>query len=253
METSSPKFNINDAAQAKALLEAAANHLGREVNVTVCRAALREQDGEATTSIQSQEEEPDDFYEFTQEDYARMLASKKPETHLKTKKIRDAEEAARRARLTKAIIRVQFPDNYILEAKFQPSDSLLSLIDLLKKVISRVDLPFYLYTTPPKQRLQDMMKDFYTLGLVPGGLVHFSFDLSKGAGITEEEQSRILATPYLQSDMMALKDLHLLVAPAAQTTESLESTPAAFPQQRAEQPSSRRPGKSGVKPKWMKL
>ena len=43
-----------------------------------------------------------------------------------------------------AVIRVLFPDNYILEAKFQASDSLSELIDLLRKVISRPDIPFYL-------------------------------------------------------------------------------------------------------------
>ncbi|KAI5077916.1 hypothetical protein GOP47_0007740 [Adiantum capillus-veneris] len=250
METSAPKCTTDDAAQAKALLEAAAIHLGREVNVSVRRAALREKDGDASASIQSQEEESDDFYEFTEEDYARMLASKKPETFLKTKKIRDAEEAARRTRLTKSIIRVQFPDNYIVEAKFQPSDSLLTLIDLLKKVISRVDVPFDLYTTPPKQTLQDMKKDFYSLGLVPGALVYFSYNLSKG--FSEEEQSRILSTPYLQSDVMALKDLHLSIAPVTRT-ESPGNTPAAFNQQRMEQQSNKRPGKLGLKPKWMKL
>ncbi|MCO5571658.1 hypothetical protein L7F22_025405 [Adiantum nelumboides] len=249
METSASECITDDAGQAKALLEAAAIHVGREVCVTFCRAALREKDGDAAVSAPNQEES-DDFYEFTEEDYARLLASKKPETFLRTKKIRDAEEAARRARLTKAIIRVQFPDNYIVEAKFQPSDSLLTLIDFLKKIISRVDVPFYLYTTPPKQRLQDTKKDLYTLGLVPGGLVHFSYDFSKG--FSEEEQSRILSTSYLQIDVMALKDLHMLITPAIQI-ESLEKDHTTFTQQRSEQQSNKRPGKTGVKPKWLKL
>jgi tether containing UBX domain for GLUT4 len=89
---------------------------------------------------------------------------------LKTKKIRDAEAAAKRASITKvrsswnmcvlaysspdrngisvfflqAVIRVLFPDNYFLEAKFQPSDSLSLLFDLLSKVVSRPDIPFYI-------------------------------------------------------------------------------------------------------------
>ena len=46
--------------------------------------------------------------------------------------------------LVQAVIRVLFPDNYILEAKFQASDSLSKLVDLLRKVISRPDIPFYL-------------------------------------------------------------------------------------------------------------
>lgn len=43
-----------------------------------------------------------------------------------------------------AVIRVRFPDNYTLEAKFHPSDTVQSLMDLLMKVIARPDLPFYI-------------------------------------------------------------------------------------------------------------
>ncbi|KAH6556625.1 hypothetical protein KP509_1Z166400 [Ceratopteris richardii] len=151
-----------------ALLAAAAEQLGREISVTISRAVLNE-NNDATYSLHVQEE-----------DYARELASRKSVSHFKTKKIRDAEAAARRARVTKAIIRVQFPDNYILQVTFQPSDTLVSLTELLKKVISRTDLPFSLYITPPKVHLCDLTKDFYELGLCPGGLVHFVYDIPEG-------------------------------------------------------------------------
>ncbi|KAH6556628.1 hypothetical protein KP509_1Z166400 [Ceratopteris richardii] len=178
MEASSDKCTITNAAQAKALLAAAAEQLGREISVTISRAVLNE-NNDATYSLHVQEE-PDSFYVFTEEDYARELASRKSVSHFKTKKIRDAEAAARRARVTKAIIRVQFPDNYILQVTFQPSDTLVSLTELLKKVISRTDLPFSLYITPPKVHLCDLTKDFYELGLCPGGLVHFVYDIPEG-------------------------------------------------------------------------
>jgi tether containing UBX domain for GLUT4 len=41
-------------------------------------------------------------------------------------------------------IRVRFPDNHTLEATFQPSDTIQSLIDLLNKVIAQPEKPFYL-------------------------------------------------------------------------------------------------------------
>jgi hypothetical protein len=43
-----------------------------------------------------------------------------------------------------AIIRVQFPDNYVLEAAFLPTDQLTLLVDLLQKVILHPDARFYL-------------------------------------------------------------------------------------------------------------
>lgn len=245
------ELTTKDAAQAKVLLEAVAEHLGREISVSICQAAILKNDGVVTGSAQIQEEESDDFYEFTEQDYARMLASKKTEVHLKTKKIRDAEAASRRARITKTIIRVQFPDTYILEAKFQPSDTLLSLIDLLKKVISRSELPFYLYTTPPKQRLQDLNKDFYSAGLVPGALIHFSYDMPKG--VTEDEWSMILAAPYLRSDVMALRDLHLILKPVTDAGRPESTSFADASQPITEQQSNTKPRKTGSKPKWMKL
>jgi len=35
-------------------------------------------------------------------------------------------------------------------------------------------------TTPPKERIKDMLKDFYSAGFVPGAIVYFSYDVPKG-------------------------------------------------------------------------
>ncbi|KEH25430.1 hypothetical protein MtrunA17_Chr6g0458911 [Medicago truncatula] len=122
-----------------------------------------------------QEEETDDYYEFTAEDYYKLLATKKEDKFLKTKKLREAEVAARRSRITKAVIRVRFPDNHILEATFHPSDTIKSLIDLIDKEIAQPDKPFYLYTTPPKKLIKDFSQDFYTAGFSPGAIVYLSY------------------------------------------------------------------------------
>ncbi|KAJ0428959.1 putative plant UBX domain-containing protein [Helianthus annuus] len=124
--------------------------------------------------------EPDEFYEFTAEDYYRILATKKEDKFLKTRKIREAEEAARRSRITKAVIRVRFPDNHTLEATFHPSETLQILIDLLIKVLAQPDLPFHIYTTPPKKQIKDLSQDFYSAGFAPGAIVYFSYDQPKG-------------------------------------------------------------------------
>lgn len=46
--------------------------------------------------------------------------------------------------VVQAVIRVRFPDNYILEATFHPSETIKSLLDLLVKVIAHPELPFYI-------------------------------------------------------------------------------------------------------------
>ncbi|XP_038989914.1 plant UBX domain-containing protein 1-like [Phoenix dactylifera] len=101
-----------EAEQAKAKLLAVAEELGHEIRI------------------------------FTNS--ANSAASKEYLLLQVTRKMREAEAAARRARITKAVIRVRFPDNYILEAKFQPSEKIESLMHLLMKVVARPDLPFYL-------------------------------------------------------------------------------------------------------------
>ncbi|KAB2602584.1 tether containing UBX domain for GLUT4-like [Pyrus ussuriensis x Pyrus communis] len=119
----------------------------------------------------------DEFYDFTPEDYYHIQRTRqKEDKFLKTQKIREAEDAKRRSKITKAVIRVRFPDNRTVDATFHPSDKIQSLVDYLRKVGARPELPFYLFTAPPKQVLRDMSQDFYSAGFVPGAVVHLSLN-----------------------------------------------------------------------------
>ncbi|RWR95117.1 plant UBX domain-containing protein 1 isoform X1 [Cinnamomum micranthum f. kanehirae] len=161
-----------DKTQAKIM--AVAKELGREIHLFPTSATPSNKSLSALTSHSGESE---DFYDFTKEDYYRVLKHRKEERFLKTCKLREAEEAERRSKITKAVIRVCFPNNYTLEAKFHPSETVQSLMDLLMKVVARLDLPFYIYTTPPKKQVKEMSKDFYSLGFAPGAKVYFSYDL----------------------------------------------------------------------------
>ncbi|KAI3813107.1 hypothetical protein L1987_17823 [Smallanthus sonchifolius] len=231
-----------DSQFAKEKLAAAKQNYGREIRVF-----------ETTTSSQTSNEptsneEPDEFFEFTAEDYYRILATKKEDKFFKTKKIREAEEAARRSRITKAMIRVRFPDNHTLEATFHPSETVQSLIDLLMKVLAQPDLPFYIFTTPPKKQIKDMSQDFYSLGFTPGAIVYFSYDQPKVDGDVAT------SGPFLKEDVMSLKGLELVpeqVKPEvdqATTTGSVAATAPAPVQER--KPAA---DKKMVKPKWLKM
>ncbi|XP_057482086.1 plant UBX domain-containing protein 1-like [Actinidia eriantha] len=96
----------------------------------------------------------------------------------KTRKIREAEEGAGRSSTTKVVIRVHFPDDYTLEATFHPSEAIQNLVDL-NSVVAQPELPFYIYTTPLKKQVKDMLQDFYAAGFVPSAIVNFSFDLPR--------------------------------------------------------------------------
>ncbi|KAM7512554.1 hypothetical protein LguiB_011429 [Lonicera macranthoides] len=231
-------IEVMDSQSAKEKLVSAKQKFGREIRVFETSVAS------PTPSDVSNTEEQDDFYEFTAEDYYRILGKKKEDKFLKTRKIREAEEAARRSRITKAVIRVRFPDNITLEVKFHPTETIQSLVDLIVKVIARPELPFYIYTTPPKTQVKDMSQDFYSAGFAPGAIVYFSYDLPKG----DEGAS---SGPFLQEEILSLKGLEIVpeqVEPAQPPPEPVAANASPVVQER--KPAS---DKKPVKPKWLKM
>ncbi|KAJ6692077.1 PLANT UBX DOMAIN-CONTAINING PROTEIN 1-RELATED [Salix purpurea] len=165
--------DIMEAEAAKAKFAAVKEKFGRDLHVFETSVVS------SSLPRASNDENTDDFYEFTPEDYYRLLRTKKEDKYLKTKKIREAEEAARRSRITKTAIRIHFPDNHTLEVVFNPSEKIQSLFDLLSRVLAQPEVPFYLYTTPPKKQIKDLSQDFYSAGLIPGAIVYFSYDMPK--------------------------------------------------------------------------
>ncbi|KAI0516088.1 hypothetical protein KFK09_008760 [Dendrobium nobile] len=222
-----------------------ANELGREIRVFTNTA----------TSCSSDEisappnDEPDDFYDFTPEDYYHIIGDKlgAQSQILKTRKMREAEAAARKARVTKAVIRFRFPDNYILEAKFQPSEKIQKLVDLLKKVLARPDLPFYLYTTPPKEQIKDFSKDFYSAGFAPGAIIYFSYDLPKDSELCKVAS----AGPYLRDDVLSLNGLDF-AREAINPIHSDREIPIVEASRDVSEPAQSAKKKQS-KPKWLKL
>lgn len=224
---------------AKARLDAAKEKFGREIHVFETFTPS------ASPTVSSNSEETDDFYEFTAEDYYRLLATKQEDKFLKTRKIREAEEAARRSRVTKAVIRVRFPDNHTLEVTFHPSETFQSLVDFLRKVVAQPDLPFHLYTTPPKKLIKEMSQDFYSAGFIPGAIVYFSWDVPKG-----DDTATANCGPFLCEDIMSLKGLEVVT----EQPESVQSAPEPVvvnppPVAQEQKPAGKKP----VKPKWLKM
>lgn len=234
-----------DSQSAKGKLAAAKQNYGRDIRVFET----------TTTSETSNEpiidEEPDEFFEFTAEDYYRILATKKDDKLLKTKKIREAEEAARRSRITKAVIRVRFPDNHTLEATFHPSETMQSLVDLLTKVVAQPDLPFYIYTTPPKKQIKDMSQDFYSAGFAPGAIVYFSYDQSKG---DDHVAAAAGSGPFLKEDIMSIKGLELIAEEEkGEVNQGAATEPVAVGGSPAAQERKPSADKKMVKPKWLRM
>nr|XP_009416631.1 PREDICTED: plant UBX domain-containing protein 1 [Musa acuminata subsp. malaccensis] len=237
-----------DAEEAKAKLLAVQKELGHEIRVFTNTTASEKPDDVSASAT----EEPDDFYDFTPEDYYQIMSEKigAQSQVLKTRKIREAEAAVRRARITKAVIRVRFPDNYVLEVKFQPAEKIQSLMDLLTKVVARPDLPFYIYTTPPKERIKDTSKDFYSAGFAPGAIVYFSYDWPKDS---EYDNAVAKEGPYLRDDILSLNGLDLSAEQVDDPVHPEQEPKPKPPEVASPLPDPKPAAKKPTKPKWLKL
>jgi tether containing UBX domain for GLUT4 len=234
----------SDAQRAADKLKAVGEELGHQIRVFSSEKFALQPNKLPSAG----HEEDDDFYELQPADYFNLVSNRMAEQSkmLKTRKIREAELAAQRAKITKAVMRVRFPDGHILEADFLPSERIHSLVDLLMKVLARPDLPFYLYTVPPKKRILDTSQDFYTAGFVPGANIHFSYDLPEGS-YTDE----LKAGPFLREEIQSLDGLSLLLKPASQPDDSRMNSSAlqsSVPQPDPVPTTNKKPGK----PKWLK-
>jgi tether containing UBX domain for GLUT4 len=97
---------------------------------------------------------------------------------LKTRKIREIEAQEReKARVyDKTIIRIRFPSGLILQGTFKPKNKVQRIVELVKASIENPDTPFFIYVTPPIQRLDDRSKTLKEVGLVPAALVNVALD-----------------------------------------------------------------------------
>ncbi|XP_050234608.1 plant UBX domain-containing protein 1 [Mercurialis annua] len=233
-------IDIMEAEAAKAKVAAIKDKFGRDLRVFETSGLSSSVNQVLDTEVS------DDFYEFTAADYYRLMSTKKEDKHLKTRKIREAEEAARKSRMTKAVIRVRFPDNHTLEVEFHPSEKIQNLFDLLMKAVARPEVPFYLYTAPPKKQIKDFSQDFYSAGFVPGAIVYFSYVLSQG-----DDAAALSSGPFLVEEIMSLKGLDSISEPSEPVESAPEPVTAEPPQPEPQQ--SKPAEKKLTKPKWLKM
>nr|XP_019591251.1 PREDICTED: tether containing UBX domain for GLUT4 isoform X2 [Rhinolophus sinicus] len=187
---------------------------------------------------------PDEFFEVTVDDVRRRLAQLKSERErleeapLVTRAFREAQMKEKLERYPKVVLRVLFPDRYILQGFFRPSETVI---------------------TPPKTTLDDPTLTLFQANLFPAALVYF------GA----EEPTVLYLEPRLLEHTVSPSAADVLVArcisrasvtpspPPAPDSAPVESQPAAEdavgplePSPRAAQPVRRDLGKV---PKWLKL
>ncbi|XP_048411358.1 tether containing UBX domain for GLUT4 isoform X3 [Stegostoma tigrinum] len=218
------------------------------------------------------EELPDEFFQVTIDDVRKRFAQLKSERRrleeapLMTKSMRETYIKEKTERYPKVVLRVQFPDRYVLQGFFRPFETVGALIEFVKSHLIDPAISFYLFSifvvkTPPKVLLDKPAATLFEANLFPAALVHFGSEVRMDCYICEEFVKS--PTSMSQADLTVTSCIPRQVTPS---TSSLScETAVQFPAQSGEEDGERNQlmshaasarevqTDSSKVPKWFKL
>ncbi|XP_058515392.1 tether containing UBX domain for GLUT4 [Ochotona princeps] len=200
---------------------------------------------------------PDEFFEVTVDDVRRRLAQLKSERKrleeapLVTKAYREARMKEKLERYPKVAVRVLFPDRYILQGFFRPSETVGDLQEFVRHHLGNPELPFHLFIAPPKTVLDDHTLTLFQANLFPAALVHF------GA----QEPTAVYLEPRLLEQSVPPSAADTLVARCMSRPAGSPPPPAGLPAADEGAPEPPEPAAGMAQPvrsldkvpKWLKL
>ncbi|XP_030061036.1 tether containing UBX domain for GLUT4 isoform X2 [Microcaecilia unicolor] len=210
------------------------------------------------------EDLPDEFFEVTVDDVRKRFAQLKSErkrleeSPFMTRSLRESRMKEKLEQYPKVVLRVQFPDRYVLQGFFRPNETVHMLKEFVRSHLADADLPFYLFITPPRSILQNESETLFQANLFPAAVVHFGSEVRRDNYLRKKLQD--LAVSPTQADILVARSMPRSRTPAAVENETeLEEVAAvdrlseyldpAVPGE-VPQPIRSDPGKV---PKWLKL
>ncbi|NXP82367.1 UBXN6 protein, partial [Ramphastos sulfuratus] len=152
---------------------------------------------------------PNDFYNLTAEEIKReqRLRTEAVEkaSMLRTRAMREKEEQREMRKYNYTLLRVRFPDGYILQGTFYARESLSALYSFVREALREDWLPFELLG-PGGLKLTDESLAFTECGLVPSALLTLAWDTAVMEDIQAagEEQAPSPLKPELLSRVQTL-------------------------------------------------
>ncbi|NXV94909.1 UBXN6 protein, partial [Calonectris borealis] len=152
---------------------------------------------------------PSDFYNLTAEEIKReqRLRAEAVEkaSMLRTRAMREKEEQREMRKYNYTLVRVRFPDGYILQGTFYARESVSVLYNFVREALRDDWLPFELLG-PGGLKLTDENLAFNECGLVPSALLTLAWDAAVMADIQAlgEEQPASPLKPELLSRVQTL-------------------------------------------------
>ncbi|NXF40558.1 UBXN6 protein, partial [Nyctibius bracteatus] len=152
---------------------------------------------------------PNDFYNLTAEEIKReqRLRTEAVEkaSMLRTRAMREKEEQREMRKYNYTLVRVRFPDGYILQGTFYAREPVSALYSFVREALREDWLPFELLG-PGGVKLTDENLAFNECGLVPSALLTLAWDAAVMADIeaSGEEKPTSSLKPELLSRVQTL-------------------------------------------------
>ena len=105
----------------------------------------------------------------------KFLAENEKNMKFRNKRQEELDKLQKQVVHTTSLIRVRFPDDYVLQGTFGALEKIESIYNFVKEHLVYQDRPFYLYETPPKKILKDMAPTLKASRMVPSGMLYFAW------------------------------------------------------------------------------
>ena len=119
------------------------------------------------------EDKLDEAIESTQA--LKFLAENERNQKFRNKRQEELDKLQKQQVYTTALIRIRFPDDYVIQGTFGALERIEAVYDFVKEHLAYQDRPFYLYETPPKRVLKEMTSTLKASRLVPSGMLYFAW------------------------------------------------------------------------------
>lgn len=156
-----------------------------------------------TAQAVSSDDLPDDFFELSITDVKKLFRDIKQRRidlesgNLMTSAMRELEANKKQLRALnqykKAVIRIKFPDRFVLQGVFKPSETVRDVEEFVREYVADKSLQFYLFTTPPKTILENSM-NLLEAECVPGALLHFGCDDKRENYLRSDILDKVVST-----------------------------------------------------------
>ncbi|XP_054718694.1 tether containing UBX domain for GLUT4-like isoform X2 [Uloborus diversus] len=200
---------------------------------------------------------PDEFFELTINDVKYLMEEYKKARNemenqpLLTRQQRERQFLQKLSYYRETVIRIYFPEKLVLQAIFMSIETVQHVLDFVRTFLDDDQLDFYLYITPPKQKLPST-KTLLEAMLIPAAVVYFGCDSYRPnylqAGLTEkisDPRAASFAAAESRKQSLTSTPLHNIVDIEEKNENVIPSTSSAEAPVKLQN--------SGKLPKWIKL